>query len=245
VIGGKELSASECLSGLRAYKPKAITLSAGHFHIYPDTQAILAKSLELGYDGIEAGGPETEVDHIFSFLGTLKPNSSPISFHLPLPLDPEALVKKCLAITSVSRFVLHPEKPEILPFFRPLGPLLLLENLDSARDNWRSVEEMKAVFEEVPEARLCLDIAHAERVDPSLTLAHELIEAFPLGQLHISRLAEDCWHLPLTDESLERYDSLLKKAAHVPWIIEAPFSDGPCDPYICERCLYGREDLFL
>jgi hypothetical protein len=76
----------------------------------------------------------------------------------------------------------------------------------------------------LPEARLCLDVAHAWTVDPSLRAGLEFLDAYPgrLAQLHVSGINPDGGHVPLTAGQVEAYAPLLRRCTQVPWIVESP-----------------------
>lgn len=242
MIAGRELTAAECLQLLRAYGIPALTLSGGFFHLTVSQQLAHSKALRLGYDGIEI--TSAEINDSYERWLALTPSATltALSIHLPLSDDPERLAAWAQSL-PLNRFVLHPERPEILPLFRPLGSRLLIENMDGSRGSWRTPDELEEVFEELPEAGVCLDLAHVELIDPSLSLAEEFFARYSerIRQLHLSRLASDYWHLPLTDQALARFAPLLEQAKSIPWVIEAPFADGPCDPARCARCRRSRE----
>ena len=53
--------------------------------------------------------------------------------------------------------------------YRPLGRRLAVENMDARKGGGQTVPELAHVFDQLPEARLCFDIAHAAAVDPTLS----------------------------------------------------------------------------
>lgn len=123
--------------------------------------------------------------------------------------------------------VMHPDTMHDYEAYAMLGADLIVENMDARKDGGRTVEELEAVFSELPDARFCFDIAHAWSIDPTMELAGELLDAFAtrLSHLHISSLDDDLHHMSLTREHEELFAPVLKRCRDVPWILEAPPPD--------------------
>lgn len=151
-----------------------------------------------------------------------------ISIHGPsksLQGDEERLVDALMDVARrADAIVMHPDTIEDPALFRPLGHKLLLENMDSRKDTGREAAELESMFSELPQAGFCFDIAHAWSIDPEMTVAGELLDAFGarLRHLHVSSLSEELHHVPLTiyDEAL--FGPVLERCLDVPWILEAP-----------------------
>jgi hypothetical protein len=171
---------------------------------------------------------ESELPGLISYLGN-KPRLpfSYVSVHAPvkglaadeasrtqtlgrLPLFVRAIVAHPDALGDVRPYQ-HQPRPE-----RP-------ENMDDRKHTGRTAGELAALFDELPDAGLCLDVAHAHAIDPSMSVAHELLDAFRsrLRQVHVSSL-RDARHVPLTDEDEELFAPVLARCRDVPWILEAP-----------------------
>jgi hypothetical protein len=150
-----------------------------------------------------------------------------VSVHAPVKERslPEAdLVARLHALPGyVSSIVLHPDVIEDPALYAPLGRRAVIENMDSRKANGQSAADLKPLFDALPAAGFCLDIAHVSSVDPSLALASELLDAFGsrLRQVHLSSLV-DGRHSPLTAADAERFRPALKRCVDVPWILEAP-----------------------
>jgi hypothetical protein len=120
--------------------------------------------------------------------------------------------------------VMHPDTIEEPAVYRALGRSLLLENMD-ARKRWgRTGEELSQVFEELPEAGFCFDIAHAWSIDSSMSVAGALLDGFGdrLRHVHLSSLSPELHHVSLTDADEELFRPVLERCVDVPWILEAP-----------------------
>ena len=150
-----------------------------------------------------------------------------ISVHAPTKQRelPEARLVDLLASLpdSVTTVVTHPDVIEDPTHYRALGARLALENLDARTPCGATVDDLRRCFDVLPEAGLCLDVAHARSVDPSMQLAHELLDAFRLRlrQVHVSSLDADHHHVPLLPEDVVAYASVLARCRDVPWLLEA------------------------
>lgn len=126
------------------------------------------------------------------------------------------------------RIVLHPDTLPSCAFeeLRDLGSRLVLENMDCRKSSCRTVAELAPIFEELPEARFCFDVAHAWSVDRSLTEGQWLLDAFGerLCQVHCSGIGADGKHRPTEPRDLELYSELLAQCRDLPWVLESPWS---------------------
>ena len=131
------------------------------------------------------------------------------------------LVDACGGADTV---VVHPDVMDDASAYRPLGRVLTIENMDGRKPSGRTVAELAPLFEELPDAGFCFDVAHAVAVDPSLRLAGELLDAFGcrLREVHISSLDAAGRHIPLTKKDLGRFERIMRRCPDVPWILEAP-----------------------
>jgi hypothetical protein len=155
-----------------------------------------------------------------------------LSLHAPLVL-PEGgerqLAERTGAVASrLSAIVVHPHILEEPAELRPLGSLLALENMDVQKPGARDVAELEPYFEELSQARFCLDVAHVKTVDPTMQLGQALLDAFGdrLCELHISGIDAECTHVALEHADVERYEPVLRRCRHVPWILESLPADS-------------------
>lgn len=138
---------------------------------------------------------------------------------------PAALVAALSAIPEqVDGIVMHPETLGDVAAFADLGGRLRLENMDTRKPDARTVAELARFFEALPAARFCFDIAHAQLNDPSMALAHELIDAFAdrLAEVHVSSIEPGGEHVPLRAADAEAFLPVLERCVGVPWVLEAP-----------------------
>jgi len=124
----------------------------------------------------------------------------------------------------VEAVVVHPDTMGAAALYRSLGPKLAVENMDTRKAVGQRADQLHGIFDELPEARLCFDIAHAGAVDRSMAEGERILEQFGarLSHVHISSLDESSHHVSLTEDDEERFGALLDRCRDVPWILEAP-----------------------
>lgn len=139
---------------------------------------------------------------------------------------PEAdLVALLLTIArDVDAIVLHPDVIDDHAQWRRLGAALVLENMDPRKDDGQTAESLARHFDELPEAGLCFDVAHAYAIDPSLSEGHLILDRFGgrLRHLHVSALDTRHHHVALGVAEERKITPLLERCRDVPWILEAP-----------------------
>jgi len=125
---------------------------------------------------------------------------------------------------QVGGIVVHPETLGDPAAFVRLGARLRLENMDTRKVGARTAGELAPFFAALPAARFCLDVAHAQLHDPSMALAHELLDAFGerLVEVHLSSIEPSGQHVPLRARDAEAFAPVLERCVGVPWVSEAP-----------------------
>jgi hypothetical protein len=125
---------------------------------------------------------------------------------------------------QVDGIVMHPETFGDPSAFARLGARLRLENMDTRKPDARTTAELARFFDALPAARFCFDVAHAQLHDPSMALAHELLDAFGerLVEVHVSSIEADGEHVPLRTVDAEAFAPVLERCIGVPWVLEAP-----------------------
>jgi len=88
--------------------------------------------------------------------------------------------------------------------------------MDKRKPVGRTVAELMPFFEALPEAGFCFDIGHARQVDPTMTEAALLLQAFGerLMEVHMSEVNTASRHDPI---SLNATWAFQKVASAIPW----------------------------
>jgi hypothetical protein len=179
-----------------------VELSALSAHELPGLLRFLGDAGELPFGHVSVHGPSKGWD------GT-----------------PAALAAALTAIPAqVDGIVLHPETLGEVEPFADLGARLRLENMDTRKPDARTAAELAHYFDALPAARFCFDVAHAQLHDPSMRLAHELLDAFAdrLEEVHVSSIESGGEHVALRPADAEAFLPVLARCAGVPWVLEAP-----------------------
>jgi hypothetical protein len=117
-----------------------------------------------------------------------------VSIHAPSSFSPGAEIESFQALNAIRDhkwpFVIHPDTLHDFSLWRMLGDLVCVENMDKRKSAGRTVRELEAVFNELPQASFCFDIGHARQVDTSMTEAYRMLKRFSsrLRQVHISEV---------------------------------------------------------
>lgn len=195
-----------------------------------DFQAGLDLTREAGLPAVELSAlRESEVIPLIQALPNLRLESFDfISFHAPSRLQNMTECDLIGQLASVRDrgwpIIVHPDAIADVQQWTVLGDSILLENMDQRKPIARTAAEMRPFFESLPEARFCFDIAHARQVDPTMSVAVELLMEFGdrLEEIHISEVDADCRHIAMSSAAVSAYQriaSLIPK--DVPVIIES------------------------
>lgn len=151
-----------------------------------------------------------------------------VSVHAPskgLSGDERANVEALRRMPAwVDGIVVHPDTISDPALYQPLGRRLVLENMDRRKNSGHVADDLGALFAELPEARLCFDVAHAKDVDSTMGAGSEMLRRFSsrLSHVHVSSLDESQHHVSLTAEDEALFEPVLARCRDVPWILEAP-----------------------
>jgi hypothetical protein len=158
-----------------------------------------------------------------------------VSVHAPsrFAQESEAWVVEHLASFANSGFpvVVHPDvvlKPDL---WNSLGNRLLIENMDK-RKVGRTVGELRDIFRLLPHARFCFDIGHARQVDPSMTEALLLLNAFGdrLAEVHMSEVNTASRHDPISMNAVMAFGTIASLIPEdIPVILETLIDSGQSD----------------
>src|ERR1035437_3352605 len=133
-----------------------------------------------------------------------------ISFHAPsrFSVDEEdGVIELLRQVPDGWPIVVHPDTIHEADKWAEFGNQLAIENMDRRKHEGRSAEELCRWFEQLPNARLCLDLAHAHQCDRTMTEAFRILSKFGdrVCQLHISELDSTGHHFPLSFGSVQAF----------------------------------------
>lgn len=150
-----------------------------------------------------------------------------ISVHAPgrfSTLDePDAARLLFACVDRGFRVVLHPDAIRDPGCWRDFGSLLCIENMDKRKSTGRTAVELRRFFAELPEASLCLDLAHARQFDTTLGVARSILGEFGkrVAQIHLSELDARSHHGPLSMAAVHSIQTLNHWIPSVPVILES------------------------
>jgi hypothetical protein len=199
-----------------------------------DWDVAVARAAAEGWRFIElTAGREDRLDSLVPFLEQRRDALGcfeRVSIHAPITPDRTsvaAVAEKLVALASEFDTIVHPDAYRGEQSLLRLGARAVFENMDNQKRFGRNVPDLKSIFDAYPEARFCLDVAHVWTNDPTLRLAHDLIDKFGprLRQLHVSGINPDGTHRPTTRADLDLYAPVLARCDHVPWLLEEKLAD--------------------
>jgi hypothetical protein len=199
------------------------------------SSALTLLANQPGIDSIELSALRlSEVAPLLRAIPNLDLNRySYISFHAPssFPAEQEAPL-----IAMLTRFlpeewpiVLHPDTIHDASLWRVLGNRVAIENMDRRKSTGRTAEELRPIFNLLPDARHCFDVGHARQCDTSMAESYRILEAYGsrLTQLHVSEVNSASQHDPITYATKLGFQSIAHLIpAHIPLIIESRVPQG-------------------
>lgn len=210
------------LDWIKQGEPEAVELSALRFEeLQPLVEAI--DSLEV--EGIEY-----------------------VSFHAPssFQMEQESQVVQLLSCVLERgwNIVVHPDVIYTPSLWLKFRHQLLIENMDRRKSTGRTATELFRVFETLPEARLCLDVAHARNLDTTLGVLRDIVRQFHgrIAEIHISELDSRCQHRPLSAGAVRDYQQFSSVLQGIPVIIESVL-DSQHECYRLKEVELARESL--
>jgi hypothetical protein len=142
--------------------------------------------------------------------------------------------------------VLHPDTIGDHGCWRDFGRLLCIENMDKRKEAGRTAVELRRHFGELPKASMCLDLAHARQVDPTLGIAREIIREYgeKIIQLHLSELDVQSHHEPLSMAGVWAIREIAHLLPHCPVILESMVQPDAIDAELemATRCFDKARD---
>lgn len=194
-----------------------------------DWGASVAKAVADGWRFLELTAiTEARLDALPAFLQAHRSALDPferVSLHAPVGLSTStaAVVDRLVILDGGFDVIFHPDVYGDEPSLARLQERVVFENMDVQKSFGRTVADLRSVFETYPTAGLCLDVAHVWTNDPTLRLAHDLLDELGgrLRQLHVSGIEPDGTHRPTTAADVELYEPVLARCTHVPWLLES------------------------
>lgn len=151
-----------------------------------------------------------------------------VSFHAPSSFPKEAETRVVQLLSNIAdrgwNIIVHPDVIYNYSMWKPFKSQLLIENMDRRKPIGRTAYELGKIFEMLPDARLCLDVAHARQMDTTLTLLSEIISRFSnrIAEIHISELDSWCQHQPMSAGAVKDYQNFAGRInSTLPVIIES------------------------
>jgi len=111
--------------------------------------------------------------------------------------------------------VVHPDAIHDYSLWQNFGDKLCVENMDHRKPIGRTADELDAVFEKLPKARLCFDIGHAHEIDRSMSVGYEILRRYRnrIAHVHASEVSDDCEHRAFSASS---HAAFIKVADMIP-----------------------------
>ncbi|HEX3556052.1 MAG TPA: TIM barrel protein [Thermoanaerobaculia bacterium] len=158
----------------------------------------------LGTTAIELSAlRDSELPLLLASLGDLDLGAfAHVSLHAPSALSrmsEQELISALVDVPAAWPIIVHPDVITTPERWRFLGARLCLENMDQRKATGRTLPEMEAVFQELPDASFCFDIGHARQVDTTMAVAVSLLRRFRqrLRQVHLSEVDPYGKHIPI------------------------------------------------
>jgi hypothetical protein len=125
-----------------------------------------------------------------------------VSFHAPSrlnALDEDTVLSLLRRLPHAWPIVVHPQIVRTPSLWRQLGNRVCIENMDNRKTTGRTVAELSALFDLLPDATFCLDLGHARQIDPTMASAILMLRQFGarLRQLHVSDVGAHGEHASL------------------------------------------------
>ena len=156
-----------------------------------------------------------------------------VSFHAPSAIDPEFEAEAVALLGQVVRrgwpVIVHPDAMHDVERWSIFGRLLFIENMDKRKPIGQRASDLARFFDRLPESRMCFDIGHARQVDPTMSEATAILEAFGdrVAELHVSEVNSQSKHDPITLASKIAFQEVAHLLSrNVPVILESRVSEG-------------------
>jgi hypothetical protein len=155
-----------------------------------------------------------------------------ISFHAPGQFEsrqePGIVEQLKRVVPRKWPLIVHPDVIRDFGAWAAFGELLCIENMDKRKAGGRTAKELGDVFRELPDAAFCFDVGHAHQVDPTMTEAFLILEAFGdrLREVHVSKVNTTSGHDTLSFGAILAFQEVAELIPpELPVILETPASE--------------------
>lgn len=136
-----------------------------------------------------------------------------VSVHAPSRFsagEEEGVIELLRLIPKGWPIIIHPDTIHDSGKWIGFDSQLAIENMDRRKPDGRSAEELSRWYDQLPNARLCFDLAHAHQCDRTMTEAFRILLKFRerMCQLHISELDSTGHHFPLSYGSMQAFSEI-------------------------------------
>jgi hypothetical protein len=137
-----------------------------------------------------------------------------VSIHAPSTFSREEEREIVSQLAGISyrplRVIVHPDSIYELDLWRSLGQSICIENMDSRKKTGRTAGELDDLFQLLPQARFCFDVAHVRQFDTSMVEAYLMLARFAdrLVQVHLSEINAASKHMPMSEASISAYQMI-------------------------------------
>jgi hypothetical protein len=131
--------------------------------------------------------------------------------------------------------VLHPDAICHHSRWRVFGKRIAIENMDRRKPVGRTADELRRIFDLLPDARLCFDIGHARQFDTTMTEAYRILKQFVsrLCQVHVSEVNSASQHDRLSYSATLAFEQVAHLIPdRIPLIIESRVTNKEIEPEI-------------
>jgi hypothetical protein len=155
-----------------------------------------------------------------------------VSFHAPSSFAREQEERVIDLLMPVKQrgwnIIVHPDVIYTPRLWTHFGELLLVENMDRRKAIGRTVDDLKDIFLNLPQARLCLDVAHARQLDTTLVVLSSIMRTFDdrIAEIHISELDSRCRHQPMSNAAVQDYQQIIGRCFRTAPVIVESMLDG-------------------
>lgn len=159
-----------------------------------------------------------------------------ISIHAPSKLKnttEDEVIKYLSALIEFNwHIIVHPDVILDYSKWEIFGDLLCIENMDKRKPIGRTTIDLEGIFENLPKASFCFDLAHVRQVDSTMLEGYNMLSKFghKLKQVHISDVNSASKHEKLNFSAILAYKVISHLIpSEVPIIIESPVNEEYID----------------